>query len=66
MSCDETSRNTERSFKWMQTGRSWRYIVQADQADFEAFQDKVEQDQQAGLWFKKLHARKKPKNDTKV
>lgn len=40
--------------------------VQADQADFEAFQDKVEEDQQAGLWFKRLHERKKPKNDKKV
>lgn len=42
------------------------YGVQADQADFEAFQDKVEQDQQAGLYFKKLHERKKPKDDEKV
>jgi hypothetical protein len=40
--------------------------IQADQADFEAFQDKVEKDRQAGLWFKKLHERKKPKDEKKV
>ena len=51
------------------TGTSWTedsHRVQADQADFEAFQEKVEQDQQAGLWFKRLYERKKPKNDKKV